>query len=113
MDHVRRNTSTSTTACALGSPVGDVQTITQIREVRSIRDGLVGDILHAGELALPRSQRILDHLAQITGAAVRCVVWRRPEGDRLDSLGTHSEVLLDEELVFTRIYLGSVNTNHY
>ena len=113
MDHVRRNTSTGTTARTLGSPVGDVQTIAQVREVRSIRNGLISDILHAGKLALSRPQCILDHLAQITGAAVRCVVWRRPEGDWLDGLGTHGEVLLDEKLVFTRIYLGSVNINHY
>lgn len=99
--NVRGDTGTGTAAGALAGLLGDIESAAQVREVGDVRNGPVGGIPHAGELLLACFQRVLGHLAQVAGAAVRRVVRGRPEGDRLGGARAHGEVLLDEELVFT------------
>lgn len=104
---LRRVTGTGTAACAFSSLPGDIETVTQVREVAiaSVADRPVGDILHAGYLLLACGKRVLEYFSQIAGAAVRRVIRRRPEGDRLDGARAHGEVLLHEELVLARVDL--------
>lgn len=61
---------------------------------------MVGDVHDTGDLFLPCGQCALEDLAQVTGAAVRGIIWGWPERDWLDGTGADGEILLDEELVF-------------
>lgn len=107
MGGLRRVTGTGTAAGAISCLLGDIETVAQVRDVAiaSCADRLVGDVLHAGHLLLACSKGALQHLAQVAGAAVRRVIRRRPEGDRLNGAGAHGEVLLHEELVLARVDL--------
>lgn len=107
IEGLRRVTGTGTAAGAISCLLGDIETVAQVREVAraSCADRLVGDVLHAGHLLLACGKGALEHLTQVAGAAVRRVIRRRPEGDRLDSTRAHGEVLLHEELILARVDL--------
>lgn len=104
---LRGVTGAGTATGAFGSLVGDVETVAQVGEVATagFADGLAGDVLHAGHLLRACGEGVLEHLAQVAGAAVRRVIRRRPEGNRLDGAGAYCEVLLHEELVLARVDL--------